>query len=319
MVMAGRKFSAGSGYRYGFNGKEKDKDISSLTDYNYGFRIYSSVLGKFLSVDPLTKKYPELTGYQFSSNSPIANVDLDGKEAMYYRTVITFINHHKWVNGLGDVTYETQEINYDWTKPGLFQNGKLGSGDDYQISSIVKDQCEDANGLPDGDPTFSEYHLLKHIYKLSEADIMKEDISKRPMFDGKYQLMVFGYGDDNSESPGERPNPNATTETINMKTWDDIVEPLLVGRGFNPMDNETPTLEEIITDKVHEVISKAENKENKIKNAPDPNTTYCEAHKQNYLKNKDGNMSDELSDKPAGDTAKSHSDRPDSTRKTKTN
>jgi hypothetical protein len=35
-------------------------------------------------VDPLTKEYPMLTPYQFASNSPIANVDLDGTEAVWY-------------------------------------------------------------------------------------------------------------------------------------------------------------------------------------------------------------------------------------------
>ncbi len=44
-------------------------------------RIYDPRIVRFKSVDPLTKKYPELTPYQFSSNSPIANVDLDGLEA----------------------------------------------------------------------------------------------------------------------------------------------------------------------------------------------------------------------------------------------
>ena len=35
---------------------------------------------RFLSVDPLTKKYPELTPYQFASNRPIDGIDLDGLE-----------------------------------------------------------------------------------------------------------------------------------------------------------------------------------------------------------------------------------------------
>ena len=72
---------AGEGaYRYGFNGKEDDKETNNITTYDYGFRIYSPALGRFLSVDPLTKKYPSLTPYQFASNSPIAGVDLDGLE-----------------------------------------------------------------------------------------------------------------------------------------------------------------------------------------------------------------------------------------------
>jgi len=66
-------------YRYGFNGKEKDGDMDG-NNYDYGFRIYNPGLGRFLSVDPLTKKYPELTPYQFASNTPIQAIDLDGKE-----------------------------------------------------------------------------------------------------------------------------------------------------------------------------------------------------------------------------------------------
>ncbi len=42
--------------------------------------MYDSRLGRFLSVDPLTKQYPYLTPYQFASNMPIAGNDLDGAE-----------------------------------------------------------------------------------------------------------------------------------------------------------------------------------------------------------------------------------------------
>jgi hypothetical protein len=45
-------------------------------------RIYDPRLGKFLSADPLVKEYPELTPYQFASNSPIQAIDLDGLEGM---------------------------------------------------------------------------------------------------------------------------------------------------------------------------------------------------------------------------------------------
>jgi RHS repeat-associated protein len=71
------------GYRYGYNGKEKDSNGElGLTTYDYGFRIYNPGLGKFLSVDPLTRSYPMLTPYQFASNRPIQMVDLDGLEAV---------------------------------------------------------------------------------------------------------------------------------------------------------------------------------------------------------------------------------------------
>lgn len=68
--------------RYGFNGMEKDDEISGNGNmYDYGFRIYNPRLGRFLSVDPLFMSFPFYTPYQFAANMPIAAIDLDGLEA----------------------------------------------------------------------------------------------------------------------------------------------------------------------------------------------------------------------------------------------
>jgi RHS repeat-associated protein len=81
MTMPGRTFSANStSYRYGFNGKENDGSAFSTIVQDYGFRIYNPAIGKFLSVDPLTEKYPYYTPYQFAGNMPIWATDLDGAE-----------------------------------------------------------------------------------------------------------------------------------------------------------------------------------------------------------------------------------------------
>jgi RHS repeat-associated protein len=78
MDMPSRTF--GMQARYGFNGKEKDDDINSLTVYDYGFRIFSPTLGRFLSVDPLSESYPFYSPYHYGSNNPIYNIDIDGLE-----------------------------------------------------------------------------------------------------------------------------------------------------------------------------------------------------------------------------------------------
>ena len=82
MLMPGRKYPAGGGlYRYGFNGKENDNEVKGEgNQQDYGERIYDPRLGRFLSTDPLFKDYAELTPYQFSSNNPVFNIDLDGLE-----------------------------------------------------------------------------------------------------------------------------------------------------------------------------------------------------------------------------------------------
>jgi RHS repeat-associated protein len=70
-------------YRYGFNGKEKDDEVKGEgLQYDYGFRIYDTRIGKFLSQDPLFKSFPWYTPYQFAGNRPISSVDLDGLEEL---------------------------------------------------------------------------------------------------------------------------------------------------------------------------------------------------------------------------------------------
>jgi RHS repeat-associated protein len=77
MGLVGRKFGAAG--RYGFNGKENDKEVSEGAQ-DYGMRINEVRLGRFLSVDPISSTYPMLTPYQFASNRPIDGIDLDGLE-----------------------------------------------------------------------------------------------------------------------------------------------------------------------------------------------------------------------------------------------
>ena len=78
--MPGRKFVSGEGYRFGFNGKEDDRDWGPQNIQDYGFRLYNPSIGKFLSVDPLSPDYPWYTPYQFAGNKPIQAIDLDGLE-----------------------------------------------------------------------------------------------------------------------------------------------------------------------------------------------------------------------------------------------
>jgi len=97
----GSGITAANGYRYGFNGKEKDNDMDG-NNYDYGFRIYNPGLGRFLSVDPLAPKYPFYTPYQFAGNKPIVAMDMDGAEDKYYHVNID-------IAAKGQVTKTTPE------------------------------------------------------------------------------------------------------------------------------------------------------------------------------------------------------------------
>jgi len=88
-------------YCFGFNGKEQDNEVSgSGNSYDYGFRIYNPRLGRFLSVDPLTKSYPWYTPYQFAGNKPIVAIDLDGLEEF---VVSDALNDPKYMGKMWDI------------------------------------------------------------------------------------------------------------------------------------------------------------------------------------------------------------------------
>ena len=162
--MPGRKFVQGnSKYRYGFNGKENDKDISE-GGQDYGMRISDARLGRFLSVDPITDEYPELTPYQFASNRPIDGIDLDGLEWVEGRlawengtTKFRLISSEK-VSPIGitydhltvNVSYKGQTYRFSTEDPRDFWSSGTGYGNNSfkdKFSKFVTNPDENiANG-----------------------------------------------------------------------------------------------------------------------------------------------------------------------------
>ncbi len=140
--MPGRKYTIGNSYRYGFNGKERDKDMDG-NNYDYGFRIYNPSLGRFLSVDPLYKSYPWYTPYQFAGNKPIIAIDLDGMEekitiagslsrnkpATQVETSISWLDkmkaHDAAINGVIE-RLDMQELKSPKEPPSVLEWGTMG-------------------------------------------------------------------------------------------------------------------------------------------------------------------------------------------------
>ncbi|MDX9914223.1 MAG: RHS repeat-associated core domain-containing protein, partial [Candidatus Moranbacteria bacterium] len=61
---------------YTFSGKEKDVE----TGYGYfGARYYDSGLSIWLSVDPMSDKYSNMSPYNYCANNPVILVDPDGR------------------------------------------------------------------------------------------------------------------------------------------------------------------------------------------------------------------------------------------------
>ena len=66
-------------YRYGFNGMEKDDEVKGRgNSYTTEFRQYDPRIGRWLSIDPRNRKYPDISPYVSYANNPILFTDIDG-------------------------------------------------------------------------------------------------------------------------------------------------------------------------------------------------------------------------------------------------
>jgi RHS repeat-associated protein len=79
--MVARAYNSSNQYRYGFNGKEHEDDITG-GDYDFGARIYDPRLGRWLATDILFRNFAEISPYAFVLNSPIRAIDPDGKDVI---------------------------------------------------------------------------------------------------------------------------------------------------------------------------------------------------------------------------------------------
>ena len=69
--------SANDTDKYKFTGHERDTEASLTLDYMMA-RNYDPALGRFLQIDPLAVKYPNLSPYTYVANNPLAFIDPTG-------------------------------------------------------------------------------------------------------------------------------------------------------------------------------------------------------------------------------------------------
>jgi RHS repeat-associated protein len=159
MIKPGRKYNVG-GYRYGFNGKENDNDVKGEgNQQDYGLRIYDPRLGRFLSLDPLTDDYPELTPYQFASNRPIDGIDLDGAE--YTREQLTTILAK--AKAVLQASGIDQSIIMDGTSDALINANTIG------ISDKLPDWLGDTDDVDDYD---TDYNKTLYLWGRVLGDVL---------------------------------------------------------------------------------------------------------------------------------------------------
>ncbi|CAF3303902.1 unnamed protein product [Rotaria socialis] len=113
--IAERSFNA-SGYRYGFNGKEKvDEIYGSGNMIDLGARELDTRVGRTPTMDKKAQEYPNISPYSFVLNNPILLIDPDGKDVKLYH--ITGSNDNgKMVYTKDEVSQKTESVLRDIIK-----------------------------------------------------------------------------------------------------------------------------------------------------------------------------------------------------------
>ena len=76
-------------YRYSFQGQEHDDEIKGEgNSYDFGARMQDPRLGRFLSIDNFTSKFPSQSPYSFACNTPIMGIDVNG-DSLYILTYVS--------------------------------------------------------------------------------------------------------------------------------------------------------------------------------------------------------------------------------------
>jgi RHS repeat-associated protein len=122
---------------YTFSGKEKDTE----TGYSYfGARYYDSGLSMWLSVDPMSDKYPSMSPYNYCANNPVILVDPDGKE-VFLLGELANIAYNQLVN-------RVQNLNFSFdSKTGKIsatvkEGATLTDNEQHLLSAINDTDCK---------------------------------------------------------------------------------------------------------------------------------------------------------------------------------
>ena len=137
---------------YKFSAKEKDEE----TQYSYfGARYYDSDLSVWLSVDPLSDLYPNLSPVAYCANNPIMLIDPNGDSTIYvYKGNIIYKSYDNLENAVVDVSWMSESR-----------------------AAIIKKYADNNQGNPelDGDEINKKFRCMGVVYYTDEFENFYND------------------------------------------------------------------------------------------------------------------------------------------------
>jgi RHS repeat-associated protein len=126
----------GLSYRFQFNGMERDNETyGEGNTYDYEARIYDPRIGRFLSIDQHTHKYPWLSPYSAFANSPIILTDNNGKDNVIYLIALPSASPHLNKTQVNDII---KQANQNFLNMGLKTRVVLADPEKFDMSKLTK-------------------------------------------------------------------------------------------------------------------------------------------------------------------------------------
>ena len=196
---------------YTFSGKEKDVE----TGYGYfGARYYDSGLSIWLSVDPMSDKYPSMSPYNYCANNPVILVDPDGRDC--YEIFINEkgkaqINVER--NNDENNTYTFINANGDRIDLGTYEKNskgmvKLDKSTEFYMQALYSQ----GNNYLDGDAAAG---FLAAAYNFKQETGDKVKINQLMSADGVHSGKQKSIPCIDVQYPGINPNSQAETQFVN--------------------------------------------------------------------------------------------------------
>ncbi|MFZ1610192.1 MAG: RHS repeat-associated core domain-containing protein [Chitinophagales bacterium] len=187
MLTPGRNWSAGSEYRFGFNGYETVDDIIDNNNiFDFGGRYYDARLCRFMSLDPLYMKSIWRSPYSFAANSPIIYMDLGGLDINGGFSVVNNSQQPVILVGNGErttktitytpfgpiVTYSFQPLNSD--NNGNLLNTFVVLEPNQMFVTTVTKESEYTTSYGGVSITIIEYKYAGAIIDMSDGTLIAE-------------------------------------------------------------------------------------------------------------------------------------------------
>ncbi len=172
---------------YTFSGKEKDVE----TGYGYfGARYYDSDLSIWLSVDPMSDKYPSMSPYNYCANNPVMLVDPNGRD-------FVILNAPEGAKGNGHMAIIIQDGDGNWyyatvgpTKKGnAFTKASIGVPGIMALIPLDTKDKDEAIAYARLDQDNSDYTETMEFKTSSETDarIYQAAVDKQKSFESKQE------------------------------------------------------------------------------------------------------------------------------------